>query len=160
MNSIDQSEYRFLNLSSILPAIPPDICNSHFNLRLSYCCSIAIPDTQYQIPDPWVAAVAIAECYRDRNSRPIVSHHFPIAKSDELNMEAIALLSRWPVWSGSHCAKGQGQLTKLTNFIFYCRGPYSLQGDALVPSCASAIGKCHVWFFFASRLSNRDQRFC
>ena len=32
----------------------------------------------------------------------MVSHHFPIAKSDVLNMEAIAFLSRYPVWTGSY----------------------------------------------------------
>ena len=90
MNTADQSDYRFLNLSSILPAIPPEIRNYHFNLSLSD----RFPGTQYQTPDQWEAAIAIAECYCDRIPLPIVSHHFPIAMSDVLNMEAIAFLSR------------------------------------------------------------------
>ena len=68
---------------------------------LSYRFPIAIADTQYQTPDLWVAAIAIAECDSDRNSLPIVLHHFPIAKSDVLNMDAITFLSQDPVWTGS-----------------------------------------------------------
>ena len=113
MNTADQSDYRFLNLSSILPAIPPDIRNYHFNLSLSYRFPIAIAASQYQTPDHWEAAIAIAECYRDENPLPIVSHHFPIAKSVVLNMEAITFLSRDPVWTGSEQSLLQTNIPQL-----------------------------------------------
>ena len=61
MNTADQSDYQFLNLSSILPATTPDIRQSHFNLSLSYRFPIAIAASEYQTPDPWEAAIAIAD---------------------------------------------------------------------------------------------------
>ena len=84
---------------------------SGFEISIStYRFPIAIADTQYQTPDLWVAAIAKAECCCDRNSLPIVLHHFPIAKSDVLNMEAITFLSQDPVWTGSHLFKSDQQL--------------------------------------------------
>ena len=78
-NSADRSDYRFLKLSSILPATPPDIRNELFNLSLSYRFPIAIATSLIHTPDPWEAAIANARLYRDRNPLPSVSYPFPIA---------------------------------------------------------------------------------
>ena len=48
-------------------------------------------------PDPGEAAIAIAPFYRDSDPLPIVFYHCHITKSDVLNMEAVAFLSRYPV---------------------------------------------------------------
>ena len=109
--------------------------------------------------DPWVAAIVIAECYRDRNPPPIVSHHFPIAKPDVLNMEAITFLSQDPVWTGSQrticqlsylpfsrlkrpwCQQptpGLTQLRILGTKLLYSRNPGILSGS--LRGCESTTG--------------------